>query len=214
MIYEGTTNFGFFTNETMEQQVGIRNPEKIIYTPTADELKNARSLDFGIEAPLTPDDTDASAHSKAALPSKALLMVDGVECYIPEGGPKGLGYVRGYKTVDPDEWFFKAHFYQDPVCPGSLGVESFIQLIKFAALDRFPGLKDSHILEFVTGTTHEWLYRGQVIPRNRKVEVTAIVTGITDGDAPEITADGYLTVDGLLIYQMKNFGLRLTPAAP
>jgi hypothetical protein len=40
------------------------------------------------------------------------------------------------------------------------------------------------------------------------------VTAITDGDAPEITADGYLTVDGLLIYQMKNFGLRLTPAAP
>ena len=52
-------------------------------------------------------------------------MVDGIELYIPDGGPHGLGFVRGVKTVDVNEWFFQAHFYEDPVCPGSLWLESF-----------------------------------------------------------------------------------------
>ncbi len=213
MLYKGVTNFGFFTNETMEQQVGIRNPETIVYRPTEAEMGRAVAMDFPKEAPLTPDDTNADPFKPASMPSKALLMVDGVECYIPDGGPHGLGYVRGYKTVDVDEWFFKAHFYQDPVCPGSLGIESFIQLMKFAALERFKPLADTHRLDFVTGTEHQWLYRGQVIPRNKKVEVTALITAVADGENPVITADGYLTVDGLLIYQMKNFSLRMTAIA-
>ncbi len=54
--------------------------------------------------------------------------------YDPAGGPAGLGYIQGSKKVDPEEWFFKAHFYQDPVWPGSLGVEAFIQLLKFIAI--------------------------------------------------------------------------------
>ncbi|GAB6094907.1 hypothetical protein JCM14469_11590 [Desulfatiferula olefinivorans] len=211
LIYDGTTNFGFFTNETMEQQVGIRNPEKIMFTPDAEAMKNARSITFPAEAPLTPDDTGETPCAAAAMPSKALLMIDGIDCYIEDGGPFGLGYVRGYKNVDPDEWFFKAHFYQDPVCPGSLGIESFIQLIKFAALEKFGDLAETHRFEFITGSDNEWLYRGQVIPRNKKVEVTALITSVTDGEAPEIIADGYLCVDGLLIYQMKQFGIRLTP---
>jgi 3-hydroxymyristoyl/3-hydroxydecanoyl-(acyl carrier protein) dehydratase len=213
MLYEGSTNFGFFTNETMAQQVGIRNPDSIIYKPSDDELARAQSVDFPAQAPLTPDDGTADPFKAASLPAKALLMVDGVECYIPDGGPKGLGYVRGYKNVDVDEWFFKAHFYQDPVCPGSLGIESFIQLMKFAAIERFKTLADTHRIDFVTGTEHQWLYRGQVIPRNKKVEVTALITSVVEGENPVITADGYLTVDGLLIYQMKNFSITLTAHA-
>jgi acyl transferase domain-containing protein/NAD(P)-dependent dehydrogenase (short-subunit alcohol dehydrogenase family)/3-hydroxymyristoyl/3-hydroxydecanoyl-(acyl carrier protein) dehydratase len=213
LLYKGVTNFGFFTNETMEQQVGIRNPENIVYRPSDDELSRAVRVDFPVEAPVTPDDTATSPFKPATLPSKALLMVDGVECYIKDGGPQGLGYVRGYKNVDVDEWFFKAHFYQDPVCPGSLGIESFIQLMKFAALDRFKDLADTHRIDFVTGDEHQWLYRGQVIPKNKKVEVTALVTSVSEGENPSLTADGYLMVDGLLIYQMKNFSIRMTAIA-
>jgi 3-hydroxymyristoyl/3-hydroxydecanoyl-(acyl carrier protein) dehydratase len=37
--------------------------------------------------------------------------------------------VIGRIAVDPSFWFFKAHFFQDPVWPGSLGLESFLQLV-------------------------------------------------------------------------------------
>ena len=43
---------------------------------------------------------------------------------------------RGAIAVDPGAWFFQAHFYQDPVWPGSLGLESFLQLLKFVAFHR------------------------------------------------------------------------------
>jgi 3-hydroxymyristoyl/3-hydroxydecanoyl-(acyl carrier protein) dehydratase len=138
-------------------------------------------------------------------------MIDRIDVYIPDGGPSGLGFIRGSKKVDPDEWFFKAHFYQDPVCPGSLGIESFIQLIKFMALDRFKDLIDSHTIEHAKGEAHNWIYRGQVVPENKLVEVEAVVTKISEGPEPSIWADGYLKVDGLYIYQMNNFGITMVP---
>ena len=140
-------------------------------------------------------------------------MVDRIDTLIPDGGPAGLGYIRGVKQVDPKEWFFKAHFYQDPVCPGSLGLESFLQLIKTMAMQRWPQLIHSHRFRMVEGARHTWGYRGQIIQSNNTVVVEAIVTRIEDGAAPIIRADGLLSVDGLPIYKMQNFELALVPAA-
>jgi 3-hydroxymyristoyl/3-hydroxydecanoyl-(acyl carrier protein) dehydratase len=146
-----------------------------------------------------------------ALPAKAIRMIDRIEAYIPGGGPAGLGFIRGTKTVDPAEWFFKAHFYQDPVCPGSLGIESFIQLLKYIAIERWPQFKNSHRFSLLTGVKHTWIYRGQILPENKLVMVEAVVTAIQDEPVPYIQADGYLKVDGLYIYQMENFGIKIIP---
>jgi 3-hydroxymyristoyl/3-hydroxydecanoyl-(acyl carrier protein) dehydratase len=61
-------------------------------------------------------------------------MIDRITGYWPEGGNSGLGTLRAEKDVKADEWFFKAHFYQDPVQPGSLGIEALIQLVQFYML--------------------------------------------------------------------------------
>ena len=53
-----------------------------------------------------------------ALPAKAFGMVDRIDALALSGGAHDLGYVMGSKTVDPSEWFFAAHFFQDPVMPG------------------------------------------------------------------------------------------------
>jgi 3-hydroxymyristoyl/3-hydroxydecanoyl-(acyl carrier protein) dehydratase len=37
---------------------------------------------------------------------------------------QGLGWLRAEKDVDAGDWYFKAHFFQDPVQPGSLGVQA------------------------------------------------------------------------------------------
>ena len=140
-------------------------------------------------------------------------MIDEVELYIPDGGTHGLGFIRGVKIVNPDEWFFAAHFYQDPVCPGSLGLESFIQLLKVIARERWGALlRDTHRFEpIAVGARHTWRYRGQIIPTHRRVEVEAIVTEIQDGEQPTIKANGLLKVDGIWIYEMIDFSLRLVP---
>ncbi len=209
ILYEGDTYFGFFSKEALAQQVGIQGAKEKAYQPTQDELSRAISVNFDDESPLFPEDTNFSPASSLAMPAKALRMIDKIEIYVPDGGPHGLGFIRGIKMVDPDEWFFKAHFYQDPVCPGSLGIESFLQLMKFAALNRWKKLAHTHRFEMLTGKQHNWIYRGQIIQKNKRVEVDAVITEIREGENPEIYASGYLKVDGLFIYQMEDFGLRL-----
>ena len=56
-------------------------------------------------------------------------------------------------TVDPTSWFFKAHFHEDPVVPGSLGLESFWQLVKVYAAQADPrgGNGDDRAPIFFTG---------------------------------------------------------------
>jgi len=210
-IYSGDTYFGFFTKQALAQQVGIRNAEKTAYHPPNDELRNSRSFIFDDEAPLFPEDPGMDRAFSLAMPAKALRMIDRIDTFVPDGGPKGLGFIRGIKKVDPDEWFFNAHFFQDPVCPGSLGVESFLQLIKFAALNQWPHLAKTHRFEWIMEEPHSWSYRGQVIPENKIIEVEAVITKMLDTPVPTLYANGFLKVDGLYIYQMVNFGLRLIP---
>ncbi|RJP81162.1 MAG: type I polyketide synthase [Desulfobacteraceae bacterium] len=211
MIYKGDTVFGFFTKETLANQVGIGGAAALAYSPAPEEIERGISHVFEDHAPLFPEDPNVTETVSLAMPAKAIRMIDKIELYLPDGGPHGLGFIRGIKNVDPDEWFFKAHFYQDPVCPGSLGIESFIQLMKFAALDRWKELSETHVFEFLTENEHTWLYRGQVIPSNKQVEVDAVITRVEESPVPTLFADGYLKVDGLFIYQMKHFGLRLVP---
>lgn len=186
-VYKGTTYFGFFSDEALANQVGIRDAK--VYQPTKEEIARAKQLDF-------PD--------KHPFPDKMLKMIDHIDLFVPAGGPHGLGYIRGSMKVDPAAWFFKAHFYQDPVIPGSLGLESMLQLMKYTAFERW-GTKE--MITIVPGMKHDWVYRGQVIPRDKLVTVDAWITSVDDQNQV-MFADGFLTVDGRVIYQMKDFSLR------
>ncbi|HUR55389.1 MAG TPA: hypothetical protein VMZ71_14745 [Gemmataceae bacterium] len=189
-VYEGTTYFGFFSKPQLANQVGIRDA-KVPWPSGMDVAKAERG-------PLPHD---------PPFPAPMMRMIDRVESYIPTGGSKGLGLVVGRVTVDPSFWFFRAHFLQDPVWPGSLGLESFLQLLKFAAWKRW-GL-DSAQTKWQTvalNRPHSWVYRGQVVPRDKEVTVLLEVTAV-DETARRLTANGFLTVDGRVIYQMTDFTL-------
>ncbi|MFN2257416.1 MAG: type I polyketide synthase, partial [Desulfuromonadaceae bacterium] len=187
-VYRGDTVFGFFSGQALANQVGIQGATS--YTPGAEELQ--RSINPGAYPDQLP------------FPDVQLRMLDSINIYIADGGPHGLGFLRASKIVDPHEWFFDAHFYQDPVCPGSLGLESFIQLIKYAAVQRW-GADESTSFEVTTlNTPHHWSYRGQIIPTNKEIQVEALISAIDD-EQRSITADGFLLVDGKTIYSMQDF---------
>ncbi len=211
LIYDGKTSFGFFTPEALAHQAGLPEADQ----PGAETLPDNTDADLPIRledtAPFTPDDPQTEPGETSAIPSRALRMIDGIDRFAPDGGAHGLGYVRGVKMIDPGDWFFRAHFYQDPVCPGSLGIESFVQLLRFAA-DRFwPEYRETHTMELLAPAPHTWRYRGQILPTNHRVEVEAVITERQDQPHPFIKADGYLKSDGLYIYKMHHFGLRLIP---
>ncbi len=209
MIYDGHTTFGFFTPEALKQQKGLRGAET--WKPAAE---NAHGKAFALPdmPPFSPEDTSRGSKvfpPHMTLPARALRMMDAVTKFISDGGPHGLGYIRGEKTVRPDEWFFHAHFYQDPVWPGSLGIEALMQLIKCIAIAKWPEQVPDHRFSLVTGMEHAWTYRGQVIPENRSVAVEAVVMQQETSPSPWLIADGILSVDGLPIYEMNRFGIRI-----
>ncbi|MGV3621521.1 MAG: beta-ketoacyl synthase N-terminal-like domain-containing protein [Archangium sp.] len=203
-IYTGTTGFGFFPKAALEQQVGVRGAKSFAAPP------NSRHFTLEHGAPFTPEEATQFIGSGLARPAKAWAMIDRVEALALDGGSKNLGFVSASKHVDPSEWFFRAHFFEDPVMPGSLGLEALIQALGLWARERFPALVGSHRYQALAlGMAHTWQYRGQVIPTNAKVQVEANITKVIDGDEPVIVADGQLLVDGKIIYAMKDFPLRL-----
>ncbi|MCA9243697.1 MAG: hypothetical protein KDA32_07090 [Phycisphaerales bacterium] len=211
VVYDGDTYFGFFTDAALANQVGIRDAAQRAFAPPT---PSSAPIALPTTSPLTPAEGEGRAVQApiAQMPARALRMLDEIEIDIPEGGPHALGFLRGSKRVDPDEWFFAAHFYQDPVCPGSLGLESFLQLLRYDLLRRYPNLARTHVFEpILLNERHEWLYRGQILPTARRVEVDASIVERRDGAAPAVIADGFLRADGRAIYEMKRFGLRLVP---
>jgi acyl transferase domain-containing protein/3-hydroxymyristoyl/3-hydroxydecanoyl-(acyl carrier protein) dehydratase len=190
-LYTGKTYFGFFSDQALAEQIGVRGVTP--YQLSDADQQRALSFAYPKHAPYANDE---------------LSMIDHISAYLPEGGPSEFGFIEGTKPVDPSAWFFQAHFYQDPVIPGSLGLESFLQLLKVFAAERW-GLSENPIFETPTpATSHEWIYRGQVIPQNKLVRVQAVITAIND-ETRSLTADGFLIVDDLIIYQMKAFTISI-----
>jgi 3-hydroxymyristoyl/3-hydroxydecanoyl-(acyl carrier protein) dehydratase len=191
LVYDGSTEFGFFQPSALVHQVGIRDAAP--FQLSAEEVDRAVSFVF-------PDD--------APFPDTSWRMIDSVDALIMDGGIHGLGFARGSTQVDPDAWFFKAHFLDDPVWPGSLGLESLLQLLKLMALQRWGGGSRSVFESPALGRSHRWTYRGQIVPTNHCVTVEAHIK-VRDDEARLLVADGLLSVDGKVIYQMNDFSIRL-----
>ncbi|NNF99183.1 MAG: type I polyketide synthase [Desulfobacteraceae bacterium] len=215
-IYTGDTYFGFFTDASLGEQKGLGVSDQVTFYPSRRELSDGVSYTFPDIGPLTPETADDHSLKSPYMlqpPAKAIRMIDRIEDYLPDGGPEGLGYARAIKKVDPEEWFFTAHFHQDPVCPGSLGVESLIQIFRYMAGQKWAHMADTHRVELITDMQHNWIYRGQILRSNAEIEVMAAVTHCAESPIPTLFGDGWLKVDGLFIYKMENFGVRLVPNA-
>ncbi|MFN4260416.1 MAG: beta-ketoacyl synthase N-terminal-like domain-containing protein [Gemmataceae bacterium] len=193
LIYRGETVFGFFTAAALAQQVGIA--EASPYRPTWEEQEEGSRFPYPDTVP---------------FPDRRLGMLDRIDLYAPRGGRHGFGFIQGSKQVDPQAWFFQVHFYQDPVWPGSLGEEAFLQLLKVVAVERWGTPANSVLQAAAFHVPHRWTYRGQVIPTNREVVIQAEIHAVDDADML-LRADGWLLVDGKVIYQFNDFSLQVWP---
>ncbi|HEX3147859.1 MAG TPA: beta-ketoacyl synthase N-terminal-like domain-containing protein [Gemmataceae bacterium] len=184
-VYSGDTTFGFFAKSALANQVGLQGAK---FLPRPDD--NVWSGPISIEPP---------------FPDAMLRMVDTVAWATNTGGPKGLGVIEGRAHVNPEAWFFKAHFFGDPVWPGSLGLESLVQLLKAFAHNRW-GDPPNGWQALEPGSPHKWAYRGQIVPSATEVTIQAYITEVDDARR-FLKADGLLGVDGRMIYQMTDFTL-------
>ncbi len=209
VVYAMETVFGFFPPEAFEDQVGL------LVTRDHQVLNEL----IAGHAPEMTDLTDRPARlcaGTARLANQMLLMVDRV-AHVEAQGDAGLGVVVGEKDVDVSEWFFKAHFFQDPVQPGSLGVEALLQLLQYFMLDTGMDvdIDDARFEPMLLGAPMVWKYRGQVTPRNEMITTIMEVTEVgVDEIGPFVIGAGSLWCDGLRIYEVSNMGMRVVSGAP
>jgi ABC-type tungstate transport system permease subunit len=86
-----------------------------------------------------------------------------------------------------------------------------MQLLKVVAQQRWGEGNSGGEYDFqcmALGQQHSWLYRGQILPSDERVTVQAVITHIND-EEKQLVADGFLSVDGRIIYQMNDFALRM-----
>lgn len=199
-IYTLKTVFGHFTAQSLSEQKGL---------PATPSERAAMQAIHGAEVDLR---VAGNATGLPRLAHGQLLMLDRVTGYWPGGGAAGRGRLQADFEVDPRAWFFKAHFYRDPVQPGSLGIEAMIQLLQFYMRDRglASGMREPRFEPLAVGQAMAWKYRGQVLPTNRKVSVELeIAAEGRDEHGPWVSANAWLWVDGLRIYQARNLAMRI-----
>lgn len=200
-VYDGHTVFGFFPPAALARQVGVTVTEH----ERARLAERASGFDV-VDLRARPARYCAASPS---LPEPMLLMLDRVTGYWPGASPSGGARVRTEKDVRLDEWFFRAHFFQDPVQPGSLGLEAMGQALQWLAIHEGRGAALRNPRFVVDGPT-TWKYRGQVTPKSRLIHVDARLLDATDDErGVRLTADCSLWVDGLKIYQAPDFVVRI-----
>jgi len=65
------------------------------------------------------------------LPKPPMLMIDRINHISDQGGKYNKGEIIAELDIDPNLWFFKCHFLNDPVMPGCLGLDGLWQLLGF-----------------------------------------------------------------------------------
>lgn len=197
------TAFGFFDPLILEDQRGL---------PMTDEMRTRRDAKSPVPEMSLLDGGGELAHLPG-MESGAMRMLDKVTGFWEDGGEAGLGSIRTWQQIHYDAWYFKAHFYEDPVQPGSLGLEALIQSAR--ALVHMKGWLDglqNPVWEHpIVGFPLAWKYRGQVVPKRDEVttEVEVLKVDIVEGESVTVEIFGTQWVDGLRIYEVPSFAVRV-----
>jgi 3-hydroxymyristoyl/3-hydroxydecanoyl-(acyl carrier protein) dehydratase len=188
VFFEGNSSFGYFPSENMTGQAGL-DGRKIVHPWMEQTGKKNRDI--------TIDEIGLSQY----LPKGKLRLIDGV-IIINQSGNNGEGYVYAYRKNSPKDWFYTNHFFEDPVMPGSLGIEAMFQALKVYATKQFPGTAST---EIVTGQIIKWSYRGQVLPHHQRMQLEVHLNKVEEmGKTKVYTGDASLWADDSRIYTVRN----------
>jgi len=212
LFYKGTAVFGYFGGDALTNQLGIDNGRTTY--PWFEDNKTPKSdidvIDLSDQNLALYKAPSNKPHYKLA--GGQMNFIDTVS--IVEGGGKaGVAYVHGERTIDATDWFFRYHFHQDPVMPGSLGVEAIIELMQTYALKNDLGKEFTNPRFIAPTTLVKWKYRGQITPLNKQMSLDVHITDIirTEGEV-RLVGDANLSKDGLRIYEVKDIVLSIIEA--
>lgn len=192
-FYKGRSSFGYFTQPMLVNQSGLDGNQKT--TP----WKSTNS-DSGRWIEINTLPTNSLNPDLPRLPEIDRLWIS------TEGGEYQQGYLLTKQQIPSDSWFYKSHFYQDPVMPGSLGVETMAQaIIQSAPIWGIPEILRWRIKP---GQKTTWKYRGQITRDVNEITIDLHIKEIIPQDHGwQIISDGNLWKGDVRIYQITDLAL-------
>jgi 3-hydroxymyristoyl/3-hydroxydecanoyl-(acyl carrier protein) dehydratase len=200
-IYRGESSFGYFSPQAMSKQLGLDGGKQ-----TRPEIDGTKQKLIDIQHYSQP----AKDKPFLRLPAGQLKFLNQVAVQ-PGGGRYQAGYVYASKEINPGDWFYDCHFYQDPVMPGSLGIEAILQGLQAFALEAGLG-QEFRSARFGSPADEKmiWKYRGQITPAHNKMELEVHVSSVErQGNQIILKADASLWVDHIRIYEVKQAAISL-----
>jgi len=189
VFFEGKSSFGYFSAEAMANQAGLDGGKTVLPW-----LKQA-----GQESRIT-------TVKGTGLPAGKLRLLDSVVIDSDAGNDRS-GYVYANRQNTPQDWFYACHFYEDPVMPGSLGIEVIIQAMKVFIQQQS---KNAATAIIVTGQKMNWTYRGQVLQHHRQMQVEVHFHKTQRiGKTRLFTGDASLWADDSRIYEVRNMAIAI-----
>jgi PfaB family protein len=213
LIYEGESLFGYFPREALSNQLGLDNGNIKSFWHEQNPSMATGLVHFN----LNNDEHSPLFASTPTLPFYRLpnqhLHLLHQASLVPDGGKYGKGYVHGYRAIHSSDWYFKFHFYRDPVMPGSLGLEAFVEAIQLFAIHNKLGLERFKSPRFgvATDVTTSWKYRGQLLMTDPHMNIEVHIKEIrNEANRIVVIADADLFKDHLRIYQTEQMAIAIT----
>jgi 3-hydroxymyristoyl/3-hydroxydecanoyl-(acyl carrier protein) dehydratase len=208
-LCSGESSFGYFSGETMANQIGLDGGRSVL--PAIHAEPGLAGAAVVVDARRLQTRQADRPHYRLA--SDRLHFLQDIRI-VPGGGRYGGGYVYASRPVNPQDWFYPFHFYQDPVMPGSLGVEAMVEAVQAYALemDLGGGLRSPRF-GLAPAENLSWSYRGQITQQHKLMELEVhLKPAEHQPGRVALTGDASLWVDGLRIYAVKNAGLGILEA--
>jgi len=214
-FYRGNMVFGDFSTAVLANQVGLDGGKRLKPWYQEHETSALNLTTILLKDPnwrqklyqINPNKPHYRLSEKYLDFLDEMLIIEG-------GGNYQKGYIYARKSITPQDWYFPFHFYQDPVMPGALGVESIIQAMQAYALQLDLG-KSFRNPRFGQAINHEitWKYRGQITPENHLMSLEVHISKIeVESERITIIADASLWKEDLRIYEIKDIALCLVEA--
>jgi len=211
-FYEGTAVFGYFLHSALVNQIGLDGGVANDPLQTREYLSDVPVVHIDLRSAAARKQLYAERADRPyeRLARPQLEFLD--EAHIVEqGGKYGMGYVCGYKKIDPSDWFYPCHFYQDPVMPGSLGVESILQAMQIFSLHQDLGAS-FRSPRFCQRLNHRvlWKYRGQLIPTDDRMVIEVHIKSVErEPERVTVIGDASLWKNDIRIYEITDAAICL-----
>ncbi len=199
LFFQGQSVFGYFQAAAMQNQIGLDNGKT---NPAPAILPGDPILHYYKTGPVKP-------HYQ--LPTGQLDLLHGTPIGATKQGETNKVIIM-ITAINPSDWFYTCHFYQDPVMPGSLGVESVFQMLQAYALDTTPADQFmSPRFCLIPGSPVSWKYRGQITQNTSQMSIKVDLKPVqTLPGQVIILGDASLWADQVRIYEINNAGIKLT----